>query len=349
AEQLKSALAALDTTREDSLLNQLRRETAAAREQLLQAINPAAENSPLAIIQKSLTERLEHHAKSQQERLEEARKQAEEFHRATTAAVQRIEVRRHEELRSNRGGRVFEDAVVEFVQQAVGGNGYIVENTSSTVGARPGCKVGDAVVHFPTDHQFHGARVVIEAKQDKSYTVSAALEEIAKARANRDACSGIFIMASSHATAGFPAFSRYAQDVLVIWDAEDPASDPYVQAALMVGLGLAIRHRTVASGGDLQALQGIEQRIAKEVERLQEIQEAAAKIRKQVETIDRLASTGTQKLQKMLGDAKQTLLALKVELRDEQAERESPISLALPANDEGRREGDLPENLAKLG
>jgi hypothetical protein len=61
AQQLKLALAALDTTKEDSLLNQLRRDTQEAREQLLQAINPAIASSPLAIIRTSLEERLERH------------------------------------------------------------------------------------------------------------------------------------------------------------------------------------------------------------------------------------------------------------------------------------------------
>lgn len=333
AEQLKLALAALDTTKEGSLLNQLRRDTQKAREQLLHAINPEAVGSPLAIIRTSLEERLERHAKSQQEQLEEAQKASVELHRDLREAMQRLEVRRHEEQRSSRGGRLFEDAVLDYVQQVVGGNGYIVEGTGASVGSIPSCKTGDAVIQYPVDHAFCDERVVVEAKHDKSYTVSAALQELEKARANRGARVGIFVMARSHAAPGFPTFSRYGQDVLVTWDAENPTSDPYLQGALMVGLALAIRHRTAAAEGDLQALQGIEQRIAKEVERLQEIQEAAAKIRKQVDAIDKLSSTGSQKLQKLLNDAKETLLALKVELREEEEERASPIALAIAAND----------------
>jgi 16S rRNA C1402 N4-methylase RsmH len=103
----------------------------------------------------------------------------------------------------------------------------------------------------------------------------------------------------------------------------------------MVGLALAVRHRTVASDGDLQALQKIEQRIAKEVERLLEIRGAADKIRRQVEVIDAAVDSGSGALQKLLKDAKKTLCALKVELNDEQEERASPILLSLPANDEG--------------
>ena len=334
AQQLKLALAALDTTKEDSLLNQLRRDTQQAREQLLKAINPATEGSPLAVIHTSLLERLERHAKSQQEQLDEARKLTTDFQRDVREAVQRIELRRGEELRSCRGGRLFEDAVLDFVQQAVGGNGYEVENTGATVGNVPNSKVGDGVIRFPDEHLFRDARVVIEAKHEKGYTVSAALEELRKARANRDACAGIFVMAKSHAAPGFPAFSRYGQDVLVVWNHESTDTDPYLNGALMVGLALAIRQRKTASEGDLQALQKIEQRIARELERLETIRDAAQKIRKQVETIDDEATKGSRALQKLVTDAQKTLLALKVELHDEELEAAAPIALCPPANDE---------------
>src|SRR5690606_2689269 len=127
AAQLKVALAALDTTKEDSLLNQLRRETHQARAELLQAINPARERSPLAVIKTSLTSLLAEHTKSTKEQLDEARKQTAEFQRDLRDAVQRIETRRREEKRSARGGGVFEDAVAEFVQSTVGGLGYLVD------------------------------------------------------------------------------------------------------------------------------------------------------------------------------------------------------------------------------
>lgn len=321
AEQLKVALAALDTTKDDSLLNQLRRDATQAREQLLQAINPAAEGSPLAIIHRSLSDRLERHAKSQQEQLEEARKLSAEFQRDVRAAVERIEVRRKDDLRSSGGGRAYEDAVLYFVQSAIGATEYVVENVGSKVGLRPSCKTGDAVIHFPREHAFHDARVVLEAKHDKTYTVSAALAELEEARANRDAGAGVFVMAKSHACAGFPTFSRYGKDVLVVWDPENPTSDAYLHAAVSLGLALSVRHRTNAAEGDLRALQNVEQRIAKEVERLQTIQEASEKIRKQVDVIEREATTGVKKLEKLLVDARQTLLALKVELREDDVER----------------------------
>jgi hypothetical protein len=327
AKQLKIALAALDTTNEDSLLNQIRRETHQARTDLLQAINPAQEGSPLAVIKTSLTSLLAEHAKSTKEQLEEARKQTAEFQRDVRDAVQRIETRRREEQRSARGGGVFEEAVADFVQSNLGGYGYIVETTGNVVGLRPNCKVGDVVIQFPPDHAFAGHKVVIEAKRDKSYTLSKCLDEIATARKNRDAGAGIFVLARSHAGAGFPTFARYGHDIMVIWDDENPGTDAYLQAALMVAVALATRSKTTADEGDLQALQGIEQRIVKELERLDDIRTAAASIRRQAEKIDKLVTAGETKLDGVLNDAKKTLTALNVELRGEEIERVCPIEV----------------------
>jgi hypothetical protein len=335
SQQLKLALAALDTTKEDSLLNQLRRETQGARADLLEAINPARAGSPLAVIKASLCELLSEHAKSAKEQLEEARKQNAEFQRDVRDAVQRIDTRRREEQRNATGGGVFEDAVAELTQRQLGGHGYIVEPAGNVVGLRPSCKVGDLVVQFPADHAFAGNRVVIEAKRDRSCTLGRALDEIATARNNRDAGAGVFVLARSHAGAGFPTFSRYGQDIVVIWDDADPNTDPYLQAALMVALGLATRNKTSADQGDLQALQNVEQRLVQELKRLDTIRSAADKIRKQADAIDKEVTTGTKKLAKVIADAKKTLTALNVELRDEELERVSPIELDVerPEND----------------
>ena len=334
AEQLKIALTALDTTKEDSLLNQFRRDTQRAREELLRAINPAVEGSPLAVISAKLTELLTEHAKSQQELLEDARKQNEAFQRDVRETILRIETRKREHQRSSRGGGVFEDGVAEFVQRQVGGQGFVVDTTGNVTGLRPNCKVGDIVISYPSEHAFVGCRVVLEAKRDKSYTVSKALEEIATARKNRDACAGIFVLAKSHAGPGFQTFARYGRDVLVVWDDEDPASDPYLQAALMVGLALAVRTKTNADEGDLQALQGIEQRLVKELDRLAKIRKSADRIKKEAENIEKEVGVGQLKVTKILDDAKKTLTALHVELRDEEAERLSPITVEVPESEQ---------------
>ena len=60
--------------------------------------------------------------------------------------------------------------------------------------------------------------------------------ELETARKNRDAGAGIFVLARSHAGAGFPTFARYGHDIMVLWDDENPGTDAYLQAALMVAV-----------------------------------------------------------------------------------------------------------------
>ncbi|MEO8899939.1 MAG: hypothetical protein ABI488_00130 [Polyangiaceae bacterium] len=341
AKQLRIALGALDTTKEDSLLNQLRRDTQQAREQLLSAINPALEGSPLALIQQALSERLERFAKTQQEQLEAAYKQNLEHQQGVNAAVERLNTKRSEQRRTTVGGDVFEDRVVHFVQQAIG-HGYLVENTSKHTGAIERRKFGDAVIHFAPDHAFHGARVVLEAKREAGFTANKALLELADARKNREACVGIFVLAKSHAAAGFPTFQRIGHDILMTWDDENPATDPYLEAALMAGLALAVRTRSNADAGDIQALQKLERRALNEIERLAKIQDAAKKIRRQLEIIESETESARLGVRKMVDDTKKTLHALNVVLDDEEAERASAITvepvapggLFAPANDE---------------
>ena len=60
--------------------------------------------------------------------------------------------------------------------------------------------------------------------------------------------------AKSHPRTAFPAFARYGSDVLVLWDAEDEQTDPYLHPAILLGLALASRQRRPDDEGDLRAL-----------------------------------------------------------------------------------------------
>ena len=58
AKQLAAALAALDSNDENSLINRLVREIHRARQAVLNAVNPDALDSPMAIIKATLTDLL---------------------------------------------------------------------------------------------------------------------------------------------------------------------------------------------------------------------------------------------------------------------------------------------------
>lgn len=69
AQQLSTALSALDANNETSLISRLARETEQAREMVLKAVNPDTADSPMASIKNTLVALLKEHASSQSELL----------------------------------------------------------------------------------------------------------------------------------------------------------------------------------------------------------------------------------------------------------------------------------------
>jgi hypothetical protein len=326
AKQLASALNALDANDQNSLINRLVRETNSARQAMLHAVNPDAPDSPMAIMKQTLTGLLKEHSRSQAEALKLQQERQERFEKEVRDALVRLESKRTQNQQSPRGGLDFQDAVVEFITGAVRGAPLVVEVTGNTPGLRTRCKKGDLVVRFTPESAFDGAGVVFEAKQDASYTTRKALEELDTARTNRSAAAGVFVMARSHAPDSFPTFARFGSNVLVVWDEMNAAADPYLHAAILLGLGLATR-RTVGDQGDLQALRDIEGRIEDELRRLEKMEKHNKGIRQNSDGIAEEIRKAQDKLDLLLRKAKSTLTALNVELHDEVLERSTPISL----------------------
>lgn len=102
-----------------------------------------------------------------------------------------------------------------------------------------------------------GVRIVWEAKEDKRFDLSHALEEIDEARRNRQAQIGVFVFSKRTAPADLQPFGRYGRDVVVVWHADDCSSDVYLKAAYAVGRALAIRD-SEAAASTTEALKEIE-------------------------------------------------------------------------------------------
>jgi hypothetical protein len=238
-----------------------------------------------------------------------------------------METRREGDAQSPRGGFDFEQAVTQMVVEAVRGAPILVEETGSTVGTRRNCKVGDLVLQYSSEHAFAGAALTIEAKRDASYTAPKALEELDVARANRGACSGLFVMAASHAPAAFPRLARYGQNVLVRWDENDPSTDPYLDAGLMLALFLVSRSRPVGDAGDLAALRDVEERIEAELARLDKMEKSSDGIRRHNEDLAGELRKARNQFALLLSKARDTLKALNVEMLDEAGERGAPLVL----------------------
>ncbi len=343
AKQLSTALAAIDANNEGSLLNRLVRETQEARATVLAAVNPDAPASPMAILKAGLTALLKTQGEAQAEmaRRQEARQQ--QFERDVREALVRIETRRKQDQISPRGGLDFEAAVVEQVAAAVQGAPCALDVTGTTSGVGRSRK-GDAVLRFADESAYAGAGVVFEAKREHGYTPQKALAELDEARKNRDAVAGVFVLARSHAGVGFPPFGRFGSNVLVVWDADDPSSDPYLRAAVFLGLALVTRTRTAGDAGDIAALRDVESRLESELARLDRLERHNENVRRGCEGISDEIRKARRALNDLIDDARSTLRALRVEVIDEEAERRSPIQASNDVLDSRRLSGlDLGE------
>jgi len=326
--QLALATKALDANDENSLLSRLMRETAAAKTAFVSAMNPDVPGSPMATLKGALSTLLGDHVKSQHEALTLMQERQAKLDQEIRESLVRLDERRRSDAKSTRGGYVFEDAVLAFVERIVQGAPVTVDVTANTVGCKPACRKGDQVVRFTSESVYAGAGMVVEAKRDASYTVTRALEELELARGNRSAGAGVFVMARSHAPAGFPGFARYGCDVLVVWDDQDETSDSYLHAAVMLGLALASRARRPDDAGDVNALADIEHRIQRELERLDAIRNLTESIRSKAEKLSDEARKGGDALGVLLKKAKATLKALSVELSEAEEAKAAPVLFA---------------------
>lgn len=346
SQQLAIAMKALDQNDETSLVSRMVRDAKQSQNELLRALHPNITDSPMALLQAALTTKFSAHAKTQEEALAALQEQQQKMDREIREALVRLDERRQGDARSPRGGFAFEAAVQRFVQQAVQGAPVVVESMGTTVGSRPNCKKGDQIVRFTSESIYDGSRVVIEAKHDASFGVTRALEEMEIARGNRGAGSGLFVMARSHAPAGFPPFARYGETILVIWDETDDRTDAYLHAAIILALALTSRSRQKQQDpGDIKALNELEQRIQKELVRHGKMQSLSESIQKNAEALsDEIRKSG-DKLGLILRDSRSVLKALNAESVAGKDERDTPVMLpvdsihrataALMANDSG--------------
>jgi hypothetical protein len=196
-----------------------------------------------------------------------------EFQTEVRATLAGLQARREEADRSTRHGTTFEAQLGDVLSTEAQRLGDVHRATGNTVGVIKSCKTGDHVTQLGPDSSAPGARIVWEAKEDKKYDLTAALEEIDGARKNRDADVGVFVFSRKTAPNGLQPFSRYGNDIVIVWDADDPASDVYVKAAYSVGRALSIRAREESSHSEeaLRSLELATRAVEKQVQHLDQI------------------------------------------------------------------------------
>ena len=180
-------------------------------------------------------------------RLEEGQRKNDEFQKDVLRELTALSSKRAAESKSTTHGHVFEENVGTLVANVCARQQDVFEATGSSTGMIKNSKVGDFVVTLSPENAAAGAKIVVEAKEDQSYTVKSTLEEADTARRNRSAGICVFVHSARTAPAGLETLSRFGRDIVCIWDSEDESSDVTVKAALMVAKAMSVK-QAVQSG-----------------------------------------------------------------------------------------------------
>jgi len=247
---------------EQSALSRMSRTVATTNEAISRHLTLDDEKSALYRLRRELLEVLGKHAETYQKFQEEVR-----------VTLERMQARREEAAASTRHGGVFEVAVFEVVQSEAQRLRDVASAVGSSTGRIKNCKKGDAVTELGPESAAPGSKVVVEAKEDASYDLAAARAEMETARQNRDAESGLFVFSKKTAPAGLEPLARYGDDVFVVWDADDVATDSQLRLGLSVARALCTRKALERSSLDVDftAIDQALLEIARQVKELDEI------------------------------------------------------------------------------
>ncbi|MCE9581597.1 MAG: hypothetical protein K8T20_03670 [Planctomycetes bacterium] len=235
------------------------------------------------------------------------------FQQAVMKELEGLRQKRASEAVSTAKGATFEVALGDVLRAEAQKAREIFQPVGLHVGEIKNCKKGDFVHEFGPESAAPGERVVVEAKDDAAYGHKEALEELGIARPNRKAQVGIFVLSSAVAPEGMARFQRFGNDIVLVWDKDDPATDLWLLAGLELARALVVR-RARAAAETSTSLAEIDTAIAqleKDATGLQNIAiyantvtGAAEKIRDEVEKMQK-------KIAKQIGAMREGIEALK--------------------------------------
>lgn len=250
----------------DSAINRLVKQVEGAHQKIDAHLTLDDESSPLARLKREITTTLAD--------LVERQNQFQSEVRETLAAQQ---ARRKEENRSTRHGDTFELELGGLLARMAQRYGDVYEATGGKAGVIRNNKKGDYVIQLGAEASAAGERVVWEAKEDKKWDLARALAYLEEARKNRNAQLGVFVFSRKSAPEGLETFARYGQSLVIVWDADDPATDVLVQCAYSVTRAVAAKSRQDSD---------------EEAEALSEIHRATRNIERQARYLDDFRKSG---------------------------------------------------------
>jgi hypothetical protein len=311
--KIDSVVKEFDLNAEESALSRLVRRVETAQTTITTEFSLDSDTSALARLKRELTNLLTDHAAAVQKFQQEMRESLESMKTWRAAAA-----------RTTLHGLEFERVVFDFVQRECQPAGEVTTFTADTVGEIKSCKVGDVVIELGSEHIAAGARIVVEAKDKKGYTLREAREEIEQARKNRAAAVGLFLFSKKTAPDGLEPFQRLGEDVFVVWDGDDPQSDVYLRAGVMVARALCSRQakQRLTSAADFNGIDKAILDIEKKTQSLDEIRDAAGTINNQTEKILKRVRIAREGIEEQLDGLRELLGGLKAAFQE--SERGSP-------------------------
>jgi hypothetical protein len=229
----------------------------------------------------------------------------ERFQNEVREALAKLQTQRETAAKSTLHGLTFEERLGELLGGEACRLNDVCEKVGSTVGAIRQCKAGDFVITLGQESAAPDARIVWEAKSNKSYDLAAALREIDQARNNRRAQVGVFVFAKDAAPDAIEPFARHGNDIVIVWDSEDRSSDLFVKVAYSLARALVVRetHESAESEAAVKAIEQATREIERQLGDLSQIKTWADTVRSNGEKISQRA----EKIQNSLSAQVETL------------------------------------------
>lgn len=301
--QVDALIGEFSLDKPDSALSRLVGKVENAQKLIGASLTLDDENSPLSRLKRELQSTINTIAENNTK-----------FQTEVRETLAKLETHRETAAKSTLHGHTFEEQLGELIDAEARRLNDVHESTGNTTGVIAYCKIGDFVTTLGPDSAAPGARIVWEAKSNKSYDIAGALAELDQARKNRQAQIGIFVFSKDAAPYGIEPFTRYGNDLIIVWDPEDASSDLYVKTALTVARALSIResHESAESEQALNAIDIATRAIEKQLAFLDEIKSQAETIRNNGEKIADRAGKIRKTLADQVAELDEQLAALKV-------------------------------------
>jgi len=288
--------------KEDSALNRLVRNVDRAQTTITREFSLDAEDSALARLRRELLGFLDKQTQTNASFQEEVK-----------VALGKMMARREEAQRSTQHGLAFEEAVCGYLEHHAQQAGDVATRTGHTTGLIRNNKVGDCLIELGPDCAAAGARIVVEAKEESGYTLAKARAEIEEARKNRGAQVGLFVFSSRCAPETLEDVCRSGDDVFVVWNSDNPATDLHLRVGLTLARALCIRveRERESSAADFEAIDKAILEIEKQSQALGDVTKSAETIKSGADKIlDRIRIT-RKSLERQITELQEHIAQLK--------------------------------------